>query len=232
MSEWWLYRPADLLMFSRATYERLFGQVNADAGPMLVAAVLATTLALVILVARQTSARTALWLLAVAWATAGWAFHWRHYAQVHLAGPAFGVAFGVQALVLAVAGAMASPAVTRRAHTGPTVHAAATLGLLLVAVGGWPLLGVALGRPWPQVELAGLAPDPTALTTLALLPWLHRALPAPLAWALWVLPLAWCAFSVMTLATLGSALAPWLALAALAPLALAVAATLRARRRP
>lgn len=227
MSEWWQYRAADLLMFSRATYERLFGQVNADAGPLLLATAVAAALVLVLVVTRQTSARTALWLLAVAWATAGWAFHWRQYAQVHLAGPAFGVAFGVQALALAVAGA----AVTRRAHTGPTSQAAAALGLLLAAVAGWPLLGVALGRPWPQVELAGLAPDPTALATLALLPWLHRALPAPLAWALWVLPLTWCAFSVMTLATLGSALAPWLAVAALGPVAQHVVNRVRARQR-
>lgn len=229
MSEWWQYRPADLLMFSRATYERLFGQVNTEAEPLMLATVVAATLVLVLVlvVARQASARTALWLLAVAWATAGWAFHWRQYAQVHLAGHAFGVVFGVQALALAVAGT----AVTRRAHTGPTSQAAAALGLLLAAVVGWPLLGVALGRPWPQVELAGLAPDPTALATLAVLLWLHRALPAPLAWALWVLPLAWCAFSVMTLATLGSALAPWLAVAALGPVAQHVVNKVRARQR-
>ena len=33
MSEWWTYRPADLLMFSPETYYRLFELYNADVWP-------------------------------------------------------------------------------------------------------------------------------------------------------------------------------------------------------
>ena len=43
------------------------------------------------------------------------------------------------------------------------------LGLLLWAVLVHPVLALAMGRPWVQAEVFGLAPDPTAIAVLGVL---------------------------------------------------------------
>ena len=83
---------------------------------------------------------------------------------------------------------------------------------------GAPAAGRAGRRPWPQAEVFGLAPDPTAIGTLG---WLLLLGGHPL---LWVVPLLWCAVTAATLATMGSALA-------LVPLAAALVALAALRRR-
>jgi hypothetical protein len=42
-------------------------------------------------------------------------------------------------------------------------------GLLVLAIVGYPWLGVLLGRPLSQAEVFGIAPDPTAVGTLGVL---------------------------------------------------------------
>ena len=49
------------------------------------------------------------------------------------------------------------------------------------------LLGLLVGRQWPQLEFFGVAPDPTALATVGLLLAANRV-----PWAAWPLPVLWC----------------------------------------
>jgi hypothetical protein len=104
---------------------------------------------------------------------------------------------------------------SRQRMSGPRHWIALALGLW--ALLGHPLLGGMSGRPWHQAELFGLAPDPTALGTLAfLLPLIGDAGPARwLPSLLRVVPLLWCAASAAMLLTMGSAQG-WVVLAALA----------------
>jgi hypothetical protein len=68
------------------------------------------------------------------------------------------------------------------------------------ALAGYPLLAPIWNRPWTQVELFALAPDPTAIGTLALL-----LLAGPrLFWALWIIPLLWLMNSALTLRAMGA----------------------------
>jgi hypothetical protein len=88
-----------------------------------------------------------------------------------------------------------------------------------------PLLAPLAGLGWHQAEVVALAPDPTAIATLALLLAMPR-LPARLwrgvAALAWLLVLTWCSFSGFMLATMGS----WNALVLLLAAALAVLARL------
>jgi hypothetical protein len=94
--------------------------------------------------------------------------------------------------------------------------------LLLFALLAYPLLGAISGRSWRQMEMFGVAPDPTAVATLGLL-----LLAARITWLLLPIPLIWCAVSGATLWTMRSPEA-WVApLAALVALLLAGASNLR-----
>ena len=86
----------------------------------------------------------------------------------------------------------------------------------------------ASGRPWTQAEVFGLAPDPTAIGTLGWLLLLQgcRDSARGLLRTLWLVPLAWCAISAATLATMGE----WQALVPLVAPLLALLALLAARR--
>lgn len=190
MSEWWTYGPRDLLMFSARTYERLFERYNDALWPLHAVALALGVVVLVLLRRRDVRAGWGIAaILAVVWAWIGWSFHWQHYASINLAAGAFALAFALQAILMLVwLRPPAEPAAPLQQH--------AALALLVVAL-AYPLLTAIVGRPWLQAEVFGMAPDPTALATLAVL--LHGRGK----WWLYLIPLAWCFVSGATLWAMG-----------------------------
>jgi hypothetical protein len=186
VSEWSTYSLSDLLMFSARTYFRLLELYNRATWPLhLLAAGAGVAL---VLCAQRTDARSgrvAAIVLGLCWLWVAWAFHAERYATINTAAPYFAAGFAIQGALLLFAGNL--PANPDR--TG--------LVLLLFALLGYPLLAPLSGRPWPQTEVFGMAPDPTAAATLALLALAPRA-----SWVLWPVPLLWSAISGATLWTM------------------------------
>jgi hypothetical protein len=221
MSEWWTYRPSDFLMFAPRTYWRLFELQNEALWP---AQLLGTLLALVLVVGlwrrHGPTLRAGALCLALAWAWVAYGFFWQRYAPINWAANGFAWAFGLQALGLLV---LSFQHAVRA--TAATVHHRIGLGLLLWALLAHPLLPFAVGRPWMQAEIVGLAPDPTVIATLGLLLGID-ARPRALLWLLRAGVIAWLVVSAATLTTMGSAQA---AVPLMATLLTAVALFQRAR---
>lgn len=215
MSEWWTYRLSDFLLFSPRTYYRLFELYNAEVWPLQFAALALGVVLVALSVRRGAWAARALYVgLAACWLWVAWAFHWQRFASINWAASWYAGAFVIQAALLLGWAALKGP--SPPAPRRPQVIA---WGLLLLALAGYPWLGVLLGRPGSQAEVFGLAPDPTALATLGLLLLAPRRLPG---WLLWPIPLLWCGVSGATLWALNAPEA-WLP-PSLATLALVVAA--------
>ncbi len=195
MPQWWTYRLSDFLMFEPRTYYRLFELYNRDLWPTQPVALL-LGLVLVALAWRGGGwqGRVAAGIVVAAWLWAGWAFHWRRYTTINLAAGYFAAGFAIQALLLAAAG-LRGRLLLRSVPPRPDLVG---IGVMLFAVALQPLIGPLLGRTWIQVELFGLAPDPTAVATLGLL------LVARASWPLYVIPLLWCLASGVTLWAMGA----------------------------
>jgi hypothetical protein len=207
MRGWASYDLRDFLLFSRETYFRLFELYNQFVGPGWIAAVLAGLgIPLAFGFAGRHRGRIVSAILAAAWLWIAWGFHWRWYRGIHLAAPWFAGAFAVQGIWVGWIGGVRDRLRTDSVHpvsrcTGWTVYG--------FALAGYPLLTPIWNRPWAQVELFALAPDPTAIGTLALLLLAgHR-----LFWALWIIPLLWLVNTSLTLWAMGSAEA-WAPMAA------------------
>jgi len=202
MSEWWTYRPEDFLMFAPRTYWRLFELHNQAWWPAQVLAVLSgLAIALGLWRGQSGALRLSTVVLALCCAFVAWAFLWQRYAVINWAAVGLAWAFGAQAIgLLVLAGQSSLVLAAGRVRRG------VGLGLLLWAVLVHPLLALALGRPWVQAEVLGLAPDPTAIAMLGVLlcaDAVARATRVLLA-LLRAGALAWCAVSAATLATMGS----------------------------
>lgn len=197
------YSPQDFLLFSEETYRRLFAQVNAALWPLPVA----TTACLGALVAARLAgwrwaAPLAALALAGGWALVAEVFLGTYYAPVNWAVEEVLPAVWAQAVVLvfAVPWLVADTSGPRR-----------VAGELLWAVAlAYPLVGILAGRPLAEVEVLGLAPDPTAIATLALACTVRRAWTG---WLIAVVPSLWLVASAATLITLGAA-SGWVVLAA------------------
>lgn len=212
MSEWSTYTLSDLLMFSARTYYRLIELYNQAIWPLqLLAAAAAVALVLCAWRADERSARVTAAVLGISWLWVAWAFHAERYATINSAAPFFAAGFAVQGALLIFVGRLRAS------------HERIGVGLLLVALPGYPLLALLSGRPWQQAEIFGIAPDPTAAVTLALLALSPRA-----HWVLWPVPLLWSAISGATLWTMGVAQAWVLPLMAM----LALMRLILQRRRP
>jgi hypothetical protein len=165
MPEWSTYALSDFLMYAPRTWWRLVELYNRDFWPLHLP-LFAAGLAAVWLTAcrRASSFRWITFALAAAWLWVGWAFLWQRYASINWAATYVAIAFAVQAVLLA---GMAWRSRQPAAPPGPRARG---LGVLLAAAGLlYPLLGLALGRPWVQAESLGMTPEPTALFTLGLL---------------------------------------------------------------
>jgi Family of unknown function (DUF6064) len=226
MSEWWTYTLSDFLLFSSRTYYRLFEIYNAAIWPAQIAAV---GLGLAILALRRRAAagvyrgRLIAAILAACWLWVAIAFHANRYAPINWAAVYFAWAFGLEAAVLIGIGVVGG----RLPFERPTDPAGrAGLAIFLFALAVEPLVGPLLGRGWRQVEIFGVAPDPTAVATLGIL-LLARVRRR---WLLMVIPAIWCAITGATLLAMKAPDA-WIP-----PLAAALASSLavwqaRARRR-
>ncbi len=218
MSEWGTYSPANFLMFSARTYYRLTERLNLALWPAHLVALVAGAL-LLTLILRQPGERTnriGSALLAAGWLVVAWVYFWERYSTIHTGGRWFAAAFAVQALALIWCGVARA-----RLSIAPGDGMIARAGVALLAFGilVQPLVGRVTGRPWTQVEVAGLLPDPTVVATLGLLLAARNA-----RWPLWIVPVAWGLFSGMTLWTMQSPEAGMLPVITLAAVAL------RARR--
>lgn len=185
MSEWWTYSLQDFLLFSPRTYYRLFALYNEALWPAHVATV-ALGAASVFLANRWTLA-----ILAGLWFLIAWAFHAERFATINWAATYYAYAFALQAALLLWFALVTPPNAARTALSRPT------LAIALFAIFIQPAIGVLFGRDWHQAEVFGLAPDPTAVATLALMAMQTRP-----PWLLMIVPALWCAMTGLTLWTM------------------------------
>lgn len=192
MSQWRTYSLSDFLMFSARTYYRLFELYNLAIWPVhLIAGAFGVAILICVVRSGAASGRVAAGMLAACWLWVAWAFHAERYAAINWAANYFAIGFGIEALLLlwfgTVRGRLALKPVRSRIDR-------VALGMLLFALLLYPLLATASGRSWRQMEMFGVAPDPTAVATLGLL-----LLSARDPWLLLPIPLLWCAISGATL---------------------------------
>lgn len=212
MSEWWTYTLSDFLMFSAHTYYRLFALYNREIWP---AQIVAIGLGIVVLLCLQRAGarqgKVVAAILAACWLWVAWAFQMERYATIHWAARYFALGFAVEALLLIWIGVIRG-----QLSFGQSAKAIRLAGfyLFLFALAVQPLIGLAIGRPWLQAEIFGIAPDPTVVATLAIL----LPVSGRMRWLLLCIPIIWCVISGATLWAMGSAdalLMPLIALLAL-----------------
>ena len=209
MPEWWTYTLEDLQAFSLDTYYRLFARHNAAVWPAAIVA-LGLGAAVAMLLRRgvdRRRARLVAGILAAAWLWTAIAFHATRYATIHRAAPWFAAAFGLEALLLLGAGVLGGRFALERGGRARRLG----IAIFLFALAVQPFAGMLFGREWREVEIFGIAPDPTAVGTAGVL----LLVPGGRRWALLALPLLWCAFSGATLLAMGTP-AGWLMVAAAA----------------
>ncbi|MEA2934326.1 MAG: hypothetical protein QOD74_972 [Variibacter sp.] len=198
MSEWWTYSLSDFLLFSPRTYYRLFELYNLDIWPAQIAALM-LGLAILALLVRGDSwqGRAIAAILGTCWLWIAWAYLLVRYDTINWAARYFAVGFAIEALLLIWAGL-----IRNRLVLLPRANAVGKIGvgIFLFALFVQPLIGLLLGRPWSQVELFGVAPDPTVVAALGVLLTANR-----LHWVLLIVPLLWCVISGATLWTMQSA---------------------------
>ncbi len=219
MSEWWTYRLGDFLLFAPRAYYRLFELYNESVWPLqILAAVIGLTILALLLSRPRYGAQVVALLLALCWAWVAYAFLFSRYATINWAATYFAVGFAVQAGLL-----LLSAATGRLAFSRPeTATRTAGIFILAFALLVQPIMGPLLGRDWSEIELFGLAPDPTVLATLGVLIVADR-----IRWALFTIPLLWCAVSGLTLLAMEAPDALLMPVAGLLALVLALARSLR-----
>ena len=188
MSEWWTYSLSDIQSFSLHSYYRLFELYNAAIWPaQIVALALGLGIWALLFRADVRWGRIITAILAGSWLWVAIAFHAHRYSTLTWPARYFAWGFGLEAALLLWTGVVRGRLAFERRAWG--------LAILLFALVVAPLIGPLFGRTWRQVEIFGVAPDPTAIATLAVL--LLAA--GRVRWELMALPLLWCAISGATL---------------------------------
>ena len=135
-------------------------------------------------------------ILAACWMWVAWAYLVRRYDTINWAASYFAGGFAVEVVLLIWTGLVRNRLRLRPAADLPGITG---LGIFLLALLAWPLIGPLVGRQWVQAEIFGIAPDPTVVATLGVLVAADRT-----RWELLTIPLLWCAISGATLWTMQS----------------------------
>lgn len=224
MFEWWTYRPSDFLLFAPRTYYRLFELYNADIWPLQIVTLLAGVAILVLMRSRAPwRGRVITAMLAACWLWVAWAFHWQRYSTINWAASHFAAGFAIEALLLIWIGIVRGRLTF---DSFESVRARIGVAIFIFALMVQPLIGLLLGGEWFQLEVFGVAPDPTVVATLGLLLATNR-----IAWIALPIPLLWCLLGGAMLWVMEPGAALILPIVAILVLFAALRASSAARRR-
>ncbi len=189
MAVWLSYSLSDFLLFTQHTYYRQFELYNRAVWPVhVVVAALGLMLLVLLFFGGERRGRAIAGVLAACWLWVAWAFLFERYDTINWAARYFAIGFAVEAILIVLSGV-----ILNRLAPGADFVCYAGIAIVIFALFVQPLFAPLFGRMWTQVEIFGLAPDPTVAATLGAL----VAMRAP--WHLLVIPLLW---SVVTGATL------------------------------
>lgn len=223
MSEWWTYTLSDFLPFSPRVYYRLLELHNQAVWPAQVLT-LVLGLAVLVLLMRPIGGRDRIIsaILGILWIWIAFAFFWQRYATINWASIYVAPLFALQGLLLLWVGTARRSLVVMQANNPRSFVGRV---LFATALFVYPLMPLALGRPWRAAEIFGIAPDPTVLATLGVLilsVGRNRAF-------LFLIPLLWCAASGATLWGMNADEYFLLPAGALAALGIGASAALRSK---
>lgn len=199
MGDWSSYTLSDFLLFSPRVYERLFVLHNQDLWPaQLLAVALGAAVFVLLLRGTAPARRAGFVILGAAWIVVAGVFFLGRYQEINWLGAYIAPLAALQGALLTVLGLRGTVALI-----SPTSNATAyALATVVLACGlGYPLLEMAVGSSLNATQTFALTPDPTAVATLGaagLLAGRLRFLAA-------LIPALWCAFTILTLSTLGRA---------------------------
>lgn len=192
------YRVSDFLLFSDRVYWRMFETYNQALWPAQAVTLGAGLLMIAGLFRPSPSASRLILLgLAAAWSWIAWAFFDQRYRPINWAVTYVVPLFWLQAWLLAAAALWPVPPVLHRRRG---MAGAVVMAVLAFVVAGYPALAWASGQNWQSGDVFGLAPDPTAVATVAV----AALWQGPGRWLLIIIPLAWCLATGLTLYALGA----------------------------
>jgi uncharacterized protein DUF6064 len=194
----------------------LFAEYNPAIWPIQLVAYVAAALLIGLVIVRPSrlADRLVSGFLAAVWLFIGMVFHAQFVREMDATQSVINAAAFVGQGVLLLAFGVASDRIAYRpARTVSSMLGWAAIGYALVV---YPLIGIALGHPYPQAPLFGAAPCPTTIVSFGLLLLARPPLPK----VLLIVPLAW-AF-VATPAAVGRGILEDVALLGVALVAVAV----------
>ena len=216
MPEWWTYGLSDFLLFSPRVYYRLFELHNRALWPaQILTSALGLAIFYLLLWPLNRGHRAIPAILGALWIWIAWSFLWERYATINWASAYMAPIFAVEGLSLIWIGTVRGALVFAQHRQ---IYQFIGLAILAVSIFVYPMIAPLTGRSWWAAEIFGIAPDPTALATLAVLS-LSRSRSR---WLVFPIPLLWCAISGATLWAMGAGdflIAP---ISALATFAIAV----------
>jgi hypothetical protein len=192
------YSLDDFLLFSSDVYFRLFELHNEALWPLQVP-VFVVCLLVVLLLARATpnGLRASLAVFGVFWLWIAWSFFAQRYNSINWVAAWVAPLAGLQGVALIGSALVWRDPLETRLLAGARYFA---LGMFLLALFAYPLLAAGFGRPWQGAELLGIAPDPSAVATLAILVMIRGRWK----WLLMAIPIAWCTATGLTLYALNA----------------------------
>jgi len=191
MGEWTSYRLSDFILFSETVYYRQFELYNQTIWPLHGVVMLLMLLIIYTIWKRPIwSGRVISGILVVSWIWVAWAFLYQRFYQIHVVADLYALGFVLQAGLLTKYGVIKNRLTL---HTTRQPWASIGKGVLFFALLFYPFIALIADRSWMQFEMFALAPDPTVLTTLAIL--LMYKTPK----VLYIIPVIWVIISGVTL---------------------------------